>query len=63
MNDIVEAYKKDSGDDLSDLNEKQIKAVVELAYEEGHYAGIDECVAYMYEFVGLARAVLDIERK
>ena len=41
MNDIVEAYKKQSGDDLSDLNEKQIKAVVELAYEYGHHGGID----------------------
>ena len=59
MNDIVEAYKKDSGDDLSDLNEKQIKAVVALAYEHGHYAGIDECVSFMYDFVGLARDILD----
>ena len=58
MQEILEAYKKQSGDDLSDLSEKQIKDILELAYEYGHSAGIDECVSFMYDFVGFARDIL-----
>ncbi|MDD2469688.1 MAG: hypothetical protein PHI22_01985 [Bacilli bacterium] len=58
LKDIIEGYKKQAGDDLKDLNEKQLNIIAALAYEEGHSAGVDECISYMYDYVSLVRDVL-----
>ena len=63
MNDIIEEYKKQSGDDLHDLNEKQLEALARLAFENGHDYGISECVSFMWDYVSLARDILKFQIK
>lgn len=58
MKEIIEEYKKQSGDDLHDLNEKQLEKLARLAFENGHVYGISECVSIMSDYVSLARDIL-----
>ena len=67
--DVLDAFIIRTRDDYdwpsitNNFNNDQLIIVARQAYEDGHSAGLNECVNYMYEYMSMAYEIIKLETK